>query len=177
MPRVYSVKKARKDNPVAKRGEPYFWWKHAYSPKQFSLTYPKASELTQSDKLSRLYLAEETIDAYTGGIGDWSFDESHVSGLVELLNEVAVDVQDIAEEYQESADAIREHFAESPVADECEERQGACEEIVYQIEDAVNAIEDLEFPDDPYGVTEEGDALSDEFNDNVDDAVGQIDWS
>jgi hypothetical protein len=61
MPRVHHVKKARKDNPVAKVGESYYWWKNFRSPKRFSKTFPKRSQLTGSDKLSRLYGAAEDV--------------------------------------------------------------------------------------------------------------------
>ena len=48
MPRVTHVKAARKDNPVCKKGESYYWWKFRYGGKRYSLTRPRASQLTQS---------------------------------------------------------------------------------------------------------------------------------
>ncbi len=48
MPRVTHVKKARKDNPVCKAGESYYWWKFRYGGKRYSLTRPRPSQLTQS---------------------------------------------------------------------------------------------------------------------------------
>ena len=38
MPRVHHVKSARKDNPVAKKGESYYWWKFRYGGKRYSKT-------------------------------------------------------------------------------------------------------------------------------------------
>jgi soluble cytochrome b562 len=46
---VHFVKKARKDNPVVKAGEPYYWWKPMYSgrggPKRYSKYQPKRAQL------------------------------------------------------------------------------------------------------------------------------------
>ena len=135
MPKVHHVKKARKDNPVVKKGESYYWWKFAYSPKRYSKTYPRASQLTQSDKLSRYSEAQET-----GGDID---TQEHVLDIVIVLEEVAGSVREIGEEYHESADNIREYFAESETADECEEKCYMCEGTADSIEEAIVSLEAL----------------------------------
>lgn len=142
MPRVHHVKKARKDNPAVKKGEAYFWWKFAYAPKRYSKTHPRASQLTQSDKLARYYEAQETIEDLDA-LGD-------IADIVEVLEEVAENVQEIANEYQESADNIRDYFPESEIADECEEKANACEETFACIEDAVSTLQDLDLGDDDF---------------------------
>lgn len=68
MPRVYSVKKARKDNPAVEKGQPYFWWKFRYGPKQYSATYPRPSQLTQSPFLSQALELAERIEDH--GLGE-----------------------------------------------------------------------------------------------------------
>ena len=136
MPRVHHVKKARKDNPAVKKGEPYYWWKFAYSPKRFSKTRPRASQLTQSDKLSRYYEAQETIDDLDA--------QGDITEIIETLQEVAEEVRQIGEEYQESADNIRDYFEESSTADECEEKVGYCESTADSIEEAVSNLENLD---------------------------------
>ena len=61
MPRVHHVKKARKDNPAVKKGQPYYHWQRYRSRKQYSATYPKRSQLTSSGKLAAIYDAEDSV--------------------------------------------------------------------------------------------------------------------
>jgi methyl-accepting chemotaxis protein len=136
MPKVHHVKKARKDNPVVKKGESYYWWKFAYSPKRYSKIYPRASQLTQSDKLSRYYEAQETVDDLNV--------LAHVLDIAIELQEVADSVREIGEEYQESADNIRDYFTESETADECEEKSYQCDGTVDSIEEVIATLEDLD---------------------------------
>lgn len=63
MPRANFVKAARKDNPVAKKGESYWWWKPMVGgrggAKRYSKERPTRSQLTQSEFLSQLYGIED----------------------------------------------------------------------------------------------------------------------
>ena len=61
MPRVHFVKKARKDNPIVKKGESYYWWKFRFGGKRYSKTRPKRSQLTQSSFLANLWDLEDSI--------------------------------------------------------------------------------------------------------------------
>ena len=91
MPRVHYVKKSRKDNPAVKKGESYYHWKFAYSPKRYSKTRPRPSQLTQSYKLSRYYEAQEAIED-ADAHGD-------IQELIDTLNEQAENVRQIGEKY------------------------------------------------------------------------------
>jgi hypothetical protein len=63
MARVHFVKSARKDNPVAKKGESYYWWKPMIggrgASKRYSKERPSRSQLTNSEFLSQLYGIED----------------------------------------------------------------------------------------------------------------------
>lgn len=170
MPRVHYVKKARKDNPAVEKGESYYWWKFRYAGKRYSKTRPRPSQLTQSDKLSRLFEAQESIDDAIDAIGDFAFDHSYVENLVDTLAIAATDVRDVGEEYMESADNIRMYIEESPVADKCEEKYYNCESMADEIEETRMTIEDLEFPEEYPGD-------GNEYDDAVRDAVNVIDWN
>ena|ERR1043166_9056210 len=65
MARAHFVKSARKDNPVAKRGESYYWWAFMQGgrggPKRYSKTPPTRSQLTQSEFYSTLYSLEDRL--------------------------------------------------------------------------------------------------------------------
>ena len=65
MPRVTFVKSARKDNPVAKKGESYYWWKFRYGGKRYSKTRPRPSQLTQSPYYSQVRSLVEQIEDAT----------------------------------------------------------------------------------------------------------------
>lgn len=89
MPRVTFVKKAQKDNPVAKKGESYYWWAFMIGgrggPKRFSKTPPKPSQLTQSEFLSTvLSIGEDAENA-----PDFDSIESERDDIVGKLQELA----------------------------------------------------------------------------------------
>ena len=62
MPRVYTVKSARKahGNTIAV-GDTYYWWKFRYGGKRVSKTYPKPWQLTQSTYKQTLLLLEDSL--------------------------------------------------------------------------------------------------------------------
>lgn len=140
MPRVHHVKKARQDNPAVKKGESYYWWKFRYAGKRYSATRPRPSQLTQSDKLSRYYEAQETIEDLDA--------QGDIQAITEILDFAANEVRQIGEEYQESADNIREYFEGSETADECEEKAYQCETTADSIDEVISSLEDLELTDD-----------------------------
>lgn len=140
MPRVTHVKKARKDNRVCKKGESYFWWKHAFGSKQFSLTRPKPSQLTQSDKLSQLYEAQEALDVLQC--------HEEPDELASQINEIASTVEAVKDEYQESYDNMEQAFPNScPVMDDIQEKIDECESWQSSLEDSASETESLDRDD------------------------------
>lgn len=149
MPKVNYVKAARKDNPVAKAGEPYYWWQFRNGGKRYSKTRPRQSELTQSDKLSRAYALSERLEDIALPEGD-DRDElkTAVESAVDELQEVAEEVRALADEYRDSAENIRSSFSESPTADECEEKADNLDGWAEEIESAKGELEGIDFSDD-----------------------------
>lgn len=147
MPRVHHVKAARKANPVAQPGEPYYWWKFRHGGKRYSKTYPRPSQLTQSDKLSRAYaLGERIEDLERPEADDVDALAAAIEAAADALEEVAGEARELAEEYRESAENIRSAFAESVTADDCEDKAEALEGWADEIE----AVKDgLDGDDDP----------------------------
>jgi len=103
MPRVHHVKKARKDNPVAKAGEPYYWWQFAFGPKMYSATPPKRSQLTRSAFLSALY---DLQDGLANRFTDIDSIEDDKQDLIQELN-------DMLDEAQGSLENMPEHLQET----------------------------------------------------------------
>ena len=151
MPRVHHVKSARKDNPVAKRGESYYWWKFAFGPKRFSKTPPRRSQLTQSEYYSTMYAIEDNFDCPNS-----SFDEA--TGYLEGIQS---EVEGVKDEIEEKIQNMEEHagLAESPVHEQLEERRDALDRLGEDINEVIDTLNshdpELEWED------EKGDLLED----------------
>jgi hypothetical protein len=141
MPRVNRVKKARKDqgscsrcNCTIKRGDGYVWWQFRFGTKNVrcskSECFPRASELTQSEKLSRVYAQQENVEDAIAAFRD----EGDLDNLNASVESAKDELQEVADEYRESADNIRENFPDSPTADECEEKAENLESVISDIE-------------------------------------------
>ena len=138
MTRVIAVKNARKDqgccgrcgSPITK-GMSYRWWKFRYGGKHIRCTgtacAPRSSDLTSSDKLSTLYSHQENAQDSIAEAKD------HIS-ILGALEDLVVGINEVAEEYRDSAENIREHFSESATADECEEKADELEGWALDVE-------------------------------------------
>lgn len=128
MPRVNYVKAARKDYPShgIKKGESYYWWKFRYGGKHKSRTMPRQSQLTQSDKLSRVYEAQESVDDATGlDAAAYSSPDDYadaVESVADIWRSAAETLREVAEEYEESASNMEEYFQGSSQVDEIREK-------------------------------------------------------
>lgn len=157
MPRVHHVKKARKDNPVAKKGESYYWWKFRYGGKRYSLTPPRRSQLTSSGHLAAIYEAE---DAVTDVSLDTSTPDSLIATLEEVISAVesaAETFRDESEQYNESADNVEEHFPGSWKAEEIREKGEACETAADEADTLVDSLNDCKQRAEDLGDSPEGD--------------------
>lgn len=140
MPKVHFVKKARKDNPVCKRGESYYWWQHAFSPKSYSKTKPKSSQLTKSNYLSQLYALQESINE--GAYNDFDSMDTNRQDIVDQL-------QELSDECQDSLDNMPEQLQESS------EAGMTLQERIDMLEDSISSIESIDIPELPEDWSEE----------------------
>ena len=160
MPKVTHVKRARKDNPVAKAGESYYWWKFRYGGKHFSLTYPKQSQLTQSPYLSVIYDCQDTWgelnDPQSIVASEW--DQAYVATwlgqIADSMESVMENLRELVDQYEESATNMEEYFSGSERVDQLRECGAACEEtcdeidnMMSEIRSTADEIESLELPD------------------------------
>jgi hypothetical protein len=143
MPRVTTVQHARKSghscgkcNKPIKKGDTYKWWKPRYGGKHFrcveSACAPRASDLTSSDKLSRVYGAGESIE---DAIADFRKDKD-IEALKLALSDAAQELNDVAQEYRDSASNIENGFNGNrvPMCDELEEKADNLESKAGDIE-------------------------------------------
>lgn len=125
MPKVTHVKKARKDNSVCKVGESYYWWKFRFGGKHFSLTYPRPSQLTQSDFLSQMYGFEEHL-------GDLSIDT--VDDLQMEIESMVEEIRNLGEEQEEKLQNMPEGLQEGPIGELLQSRYDECETMADELE-------------------------------------------
>lgn len=152
MPQVNYVQKSRKDQgtcgscqtPLTK-GSAYRWWKFRYGGKYVRCLSdkcaPRSSDLTSSDKLSRVYAAQENA---CDVLSEW--DGKEVDDLTSIVETMVSELEEVSQEYQASADAIRENFEESPTADECEEKSGEIDDWISDIEGV--DLDEFEYDED-----------------------------
>ena len=127
MPRVTHVKKARKDNPVCKKGESYYWWKFRYGGKRYSLTPPRPSQLTQSAYYSQVRGLVEMIEDNEVNDND---------DFTSLRDEVSSELETIRDECQENLDNMPDQLQYSPTGELLQERIDACENAQSEVESA-----------------------------------------
>jgi hypothetical protein len=115
MPRLHYVKKARKDNPAVKAGEPYYWWKHAWSAKQYSKTRPRPSQLTQSEFLSEyLSMGEDFEEAVNAAVS--------IGELRDARQELLDRIEELRDETQGRLDNMPEPLQEADTGQMMQER-------------------------------------------------------
>ena len=127
MPLVHYVKKARKDNSAAKRGESYYWWKFAYDPRQYSKTMPKRSQLTKSDYKGCVYDLQDSVVDYSDISSEFEFDN--------MVTEIEDQVTDIMEQCEASRLNLRPNLQEvSPNAKLLKARAASCKKCLEQLD-------------------------------------------
>ena len=137
MPKVTYVNAARKDNPVCKKGESYYWWKFLRGPKLYSLTLPKRSQLTQSDFFSQMYAIEDDVIAGFDDAGD-SLEE-----LKSMVEDAVEQIRGLGDECCEKLDNMPEGLQEGPTGELLQSRSDECESMADELEQI-----DLDPPDE-----------------------------
>ena len=117
-------------------GDSYAWIKFRHSPKRVRCSKSECrfrnSDLTQSDKLSRLYAAVEQADDAAAG---WDGESGTTDDLQQVLQDLADEVREVAQEYTDSADNIEQAFTGgSTTADECREKAESLESYAGELE-------------------------------------------
>ena len=152
MPRVYHVKKARKDNPVAKKGESYYWWKFAFGPKCFSKTRPKRSQLTQSEFLSWLYDFEDDFEARFKDIDD-------PQDLETAIEDACSEISEQRDMCQDNLDNMPDHLQDTSDAGM------TLQERIDQLDDWENQLQSINIPD------KDGDDFKESMENAIQEAI------
>lgn len=212
--RIHFVKKSRKEWRCSKCGgtieigSQYRWWKHRYRlPTRWHVHHgsPKSSDLTTSDKLSRVYAAQETVEDICNDLGSAIIEEQDHLDLVHELEELEesgeatdeeiealkeqiqeeleglqgqartlcqdafTEIQEqieeaeyVADEYEESAENVREYFGDTYQTDEMDEKANYIREWKEEVEEAMSDLNDEDFED-----CESADQITDKINDLI----------
>jgi len=127
MARANFVQKAAKDNEKAgiKKGDSYYWWQLYKSPKQYSKTRPRPSQLTGSTFLSGYYALQERLE-------DLSIDT--LEDLESELNEIAGEIRELGEEQESNKENMPEGLQEGDTGQLLQERADGMGEWADSIE-------------------------------------------
>jgi len=164
MPEVTHVKHARKKNPVAEIGEPYYWWKFAFSGKSYSKTYPRQSQLTQSDFFISLFGAQEAATEALGGVSDApsgavEFDDQ-IANLESIKDSLVADLEGLRDETQEKFDNQPQGLQDGDTGQLLQGR-------VDSVEEMLEPLEQLEFQTS-------GDVARDDYESTIEDLVSAL---
>lgn len=156
MARANFVKKARKDvaGTDIKKGESYWWWQFAYSPKSYSKEAPKQSQLTRSAFKVQMYDIGDRISAVGTECDDF---EGEVSDIVDEL-------QGLRDECEEKLQNMPEQLQESNSGEILQGRMDSLEEMISELEEIDCSID----TDKEEGETEE------EYQDRIEERKQEI---
>lgn len=100
----------KKRKKVRVLGDSYRWIKFNRGPKRIRCMKPacafRASDMTTSDKLSRVYGAQETAEEAIAG---WDPAEG-IDDLKQALEDLATEIREVSDEYEESASNMEQAF-------------------------------------------------------------------
>jgi signal transduction histidine kinase len=113
------------DTVFIAKGESYYWWQFQNSPKQYSKTPPRASQLTQSGYLSTLYGIAEQIE-------DFSADSAEE--LTNFVEDIKGQLEELRDTTQESLENMPENLQYSPTAELLQERVDALETAINEFD-------------------------------------------
>lgn len=114
-----------------KKGTSYYWWKFRYGGKRYSLTAPRASQLTQSSFYATLHGISETLE-----------DLSEEDDLPGAIEQAASDLRELAEECESNKSNMPESLQESETGQLLDERAEFCNAAADELEAIDTEIED-----------------------------------
>lgn len=102
------------DKVIVKKGETYYWWKFRYGGKTISKTYPKPSQLTQSEFLSTIYDIQDRISECQNC--------SSPDELLNFVDEIKNDLENLKSETEDKLSNMPEQLQYAPTGELLQER-------------------------------------------------------
>ena len=163
MTRAHFVQSARKDNPVAKRGESYYWWKFRYGGKRYSKTKPKQSQLTQSEFWSAVYSLQESL-----------IEPDDMDACEASIEEAKGELENLRDETQSKLENMPQGLQDGDTGQLLQERIDALEEAINTLESVDTGFDEPEEDADADGA--EADRAHEVWNE-VTEAIDSISCS
>lgn len=118
------------------KGDSYKWFKFRWGSKIIfcEAHYPRLSEMTTSDKLARLYAAQEEIE------GAMSDRESIITALEDAISTA----EEVGSEYESSLENMPEGLQQSATGEAIQEKIDACSAWATELETCKDEIESEE---------------------------------
>jgi len=139
MPRVHRVERARKPNAVvtaqdiedAKSGKrpdaaSYYHWSFRYGGKHVSKTYPKQSQLTQSEFLGAIYGLAEDLEALS--------EQNSFEEIREAVEDAKSTLEEQRDECESKRDSMPYQLQDSETGELLEQRGQYCEEMIQELD-------------------------------------------
>lgn len=136
MARATFVKSARKDNPVVKKGEPYYWWKFRYGGMHYSKLPPRPSQLTGSPFLSAIYGALESLEDLKPPLDRES--------AAEALRFAAEEIEQAGTEQEDNLQNMPDGLQQGETGLMMEQRASDAAELAQNLNDFADQLDDLE---------------------------------
>jgi hypothetical protein len=168
MPRVHHVKSARKDNPIAKKGQSYYWWKFRFGGKRYSLTPPRRSQLTQSPWLGQLY----DVQDIAASPPDFDSLDEWRGNLVDQLEELASMAEESRENMPEQLQDSENGELLQRRTDSAREASETIQYLELQTREEIEA--DLDGDEDEDDVEQAIEMAADDFVSNVQSALEMV---
>jgi hypothetical protein len=125
MPRVHT-QRANKNYPKEgiKKGETYYWWQFRHSGKIKSPTYPKPSQLTQSEFWGTVYGIQE----------DYEKPPETVEELGNAIEDIKSRLEELRDEQESKKENMPEGLQNGTTGELLNERYGALDEAYNNID-------------------------------------------
>lgn len=119
------------DTIFCPKGEKFYTWKFRYGGARRSRTYPKPSQLTQSEFLHRVYEVPENQP-----------DFSDKEELTAWLEETISNLEELRDEQEEKRYNMPESLQESPTGELLQNRYDSLDEWITELEDIKSRSEE-----------------------------------
>jgi len=182
MPAV-KQQKARKEYKcelgcIIQKGEQYYRIAQRWRPVRIRCLKhrPRPSELTTSDKLSRIYGAQEDLQ---DALKEPTLSSAWLQDLAEAVESAMSAAEEVRDEYEDSASNMEEYFPDSEQVEEIREKSENCDEwyneldnVKSDVEDLVERVQEFEAKEKP---SEEQKEAYEEWKSEKEDLEGDLD--
>lgn len=173
MATAHFVKKARKANRAAgvKKGESYWWasFKTGRSSyKRYWKKAPRPSQLTQSEFLSNIYAAQESLEDAVQDLRDGKVTFEDLAGTID---EAVTAVHEQGDECEGKKDNMPESLQEGPTGELLQNRADECDSTAQELETIADTLREVQEETEyeiPDGETDEArEARLEKFEDKI----------